>query len=132
MVSLSNHERAALASDTLARDSVIALAGDAPVFTSVVSLGELSFGVQDYANPAERARRATVLRQIELQTTGVTAQTASAFGLHCASVKSVGRSPRRRMNDLWIAARAIENGYALMTLKERDFADLPGVEIVVP
>lgn len=123
----------AIASDTLTRDRVIALAGDAPVFTSVISLGELSFGVQSCADPAERARRAAVLRQIELRPTiDVTVQTSSAFGLLCASVKSAGRSPRPRMNDLWIAAQAIENGYALMTLNERDFADLPGLRVAVP
>lgn len=123
----------AIASDSVTRERVIAVAGDAPVFTSVVSLGELSFGVHACADPAERARRAAVLRQIELRPTlDVTAQTASAYGLLCASVKSAGRSPRPRMNDLWIAAQAIENGYTLMTLNERDFADLPGVEIVVP
>jgi predicted nucleic acid-binding protein len=123
----------AIASDTLARDRVIAQAGDDPVFTSVISLGELSFGVQSCADPAERARRAAVLRQIELRPTlDVTAQTSSAFGLLCASVKSAGRSPRPRMNDLWIAAQAIENGYSLMTLNKRDFADLPGLQVVVP
>lgn len=123
----------AIAADTLPRDRVIAVAGDAPVFTSVVSLGELGFGVHACTDPTERARRAAVLRQIELRPTlPVTAQTASAYGLLCASVKSAGRSPRPRMNDLWIAAQAIENGYTLMTLNERDFADLPGVAIVVP
>lgn len=123
----------AIASDTLARDRVIEVAGEAPVFTSVISLGELSFGVQSCVDPAERARRAAVLRQIELRPTlDVTAQTASAFGLLCASVKAAGRSPRPRMNDLWIAAQAIENGYILMTLNQRDFADLPGLQLVVP
>lgn len=123
----------AIASDTLARERVIAVAGDAPVFTSVISLGELGFGVHACTDPTERARRAAVLRQIELRPTlDITAQTASAFGLLCASVKSAGRSPRPRMNDLWIAAQAIENGHTLMTLNERDFADLPGVDLVVP
>lgn len=123
----------AIAAGELPRARVIDVAGEALVFTSVISLGELSFGVQSCADPAERARRAAVLRQIELRPTlDVTAQTASAFGLLCASVKSTGRSPRPRMNDLWIAAQAIENGYALMTLNQRDFADLPGLHVVVP
>jgi len=123
----------AIASGTLARENVIARAGDAPVFTSVISLGELSFGVHACLDPAERARRAAVLRQIELRPTlDVTAQTAAAYGLLCASVKAAGRSPRPRMNDLWIAAQAIENGHTLMTFNERDFADLPGLSVVVP
>ena len=123
----------AIATGALARERVIEIAGEAPVFTSVISLGELNFGVQSCADPAERARRTAVLRQIELRPNlGVTAQTASAFGLLCASVKAAGRSPRPRMNDLWIAAQAIENGYALMTLNQRDFDDLPGLRVVAP
>ena len=123
----------AIAAGELTRERVIEVAGEAPVFTSVITLSELNFGVQACADPAERARRAAVLRQIELRPTlDITAQTASAFGLLCASVKSAGRSPRPRMNDLWIAAQAIENGYALMTLNQRDFADLPGLHVVVP
>lgn len=123
----------AIAAGELTRERVIEVAGEAPVFTSVITLGELNFGVQACADPAERARRAAVLRQIELRPTlDITAQTASAFGLLCASVKSAGRSPRPRMNDLWIAAQAIENGYALMTLNQRDFADLPALQLVLP
>jgi predicted nucleic acid-binding protein len=122
-----------IAADTLARDRVIEVAGESLVFTSVISLGELSFGVHACAEPAERAHRAAVLRQIELRPTlAVTAQTASAFGLLCASVKSAGHSARPRTNDRWIAAQAIENGYTLMTLNPRDFADLPGLQVVVP
>lgn len=123
----------AIASDALPRERAIAAAGDAPVFTSVVSLGELSFGVHMCADLSERARRAAVLRQIELRPTlDVTAQTASAYGMLCAAVKAAGRSPRPRMNDLWIAAQAIENGYTLMTLNQKDFEDLPGLRIVIP
>jgi predicted nucleic acid-binding protein len=47
-------------------------------------------------------------------------------------VKQSGRSPRPRYNDLWIAAQAIEHGYALMTLNSADFADLPGLRLVIP
>ena len=47
-----------------------------------------------------------------------------------ASLKQAGKSPRPRYNDLWLAAQAIENGYALMTLNGADFAGLPGLRIV--
>jgi predicted nucleic acid-binding protein len=47
-----------------------------------------------------------------------------------AAVKQSGRSPRPRYNDLWIAAQAIEHGYALLTLNTGDFAGLPGLRLV--
>lgn len=112
------------------RQRVIEAAGDAPVFVSVVSLGELAFGVETCADPAERAARAASLRQIEVRPNlPVTRQTAAAFGLLAASVKQAGRSPRPRYNDLWIAAQAIEHGYTLLTVNGADFAGLPGLKL---
>lgn len=119
-----------LAANQFDRQAVIEVAGEAPVFTSAISLGELSFGVQSCADPTERAMRAAYLRQVETRPTlGVTKHTAAAFGVLAASVKRSGRSPRPRYNDLWIAAQAIEHGYVLLTLNTSDFADLPGLRL---
>ena len=119
-----------LAANQLDPQAVIDAAGDAPVFTSTVSLGELNFGVQSCADPTERAVRAAYLRQVESRPTlGITVHTAAAFGVLAAAVKLAGRSPRPRYNDLWIAAQAIENGYTLLTLNTSDFVDLPGLRL---
>ena len=120
----------ALAAGQVDRQAVIDAAGDAAVFTSVISLGELNFGVQSCADPTERALRAAYLRQVESRPSlGVSQHTAAAFGVLAAAVKQAGRSPRPRYNDLWIAAQAIEHGYALLTLNTADFADLPGLRL---
>jgi predicted nucleic acid-binding protein len=122
-----------IASRQVEPQSVIAAAGDEPVFTSVISLGELSFGVQSCPDPAERALRAAYLRQVESRPAlDVSKHTAAAFGVLAAAVKQSGRSPRPRYNDLWIAAQAIEHGYALLTLNLSDFAGLPGLRCVTP
>ncbi len=100
-----------LAAGQVEREAVIAAAGEAPVFTSVISLGELRFGVEACADPAERAVRAAYLRQMESRPTlAVSTHTAAAFGVLAAAVKQAGRSPRPHYNDLWIAAQAIEHG----------------------
>lgn len=119
-----------LAANQVDRQTVVDASGDALVFTSVISLGELSFGVQSCADPAERAMRAAYLRQIETRPTlGVSPQTAAAFGMLAAAVKLSGRSPRPRYNDLWIAAQAIEHGHVLLTLNAGDFSGLPGLRL---
>ncbi|MDP2369526.1 type II toxin-antitoxin system VapC family toxin [Rhodoferax sp.] len=119
-----------LASNQVDRQAVIDVAGEAPVFTSVISLGELSFGVQSCTDPSERAMRAAYLRQVETRPTlDVSKHTAAAFGVLAAAVKQGGRSPRPRYNDLWIAAQAIEHGYLLLTLNPNDFAGLPGLRL---
>lgn len=120
-----------LASGQVDHQTVITAAGDMPIFTSVISLGELSFGVEICVDPAERAMRAAYLRQIENRPAlGVSKNTAAAFGVLAAAVKQAGRSPRPRFNDLWIAAQAIEHGYALLTLNATDFVGLPGLQLV--
>lgn len=120
----------ALAANQVDRQAVIDVAGQAPVFTSTLTLGELSFGVHACADPTERAVRAAYLRQVESRPTlGVSKHTAAAFGVLAAAVKQAGRSPRPRCNDLWIAAQAIEHGYVLLTLNTNDFAGLPGLRL---
>jgi hypothetical protein len=61
----------------------------------------------------------------------VSSLTASAFGILAAFLKQSGRSPRTRVNDLWIAAQAIEKDYALLTTNIKDFEGLPGLRVVV-
>lgn len=120
-----------LTSGQMESSNVIAATGDVPVFVSAISLGELTFGVESCADPVERAARAASLRQIEARPTLlVTRDTASAFGLLAAAVKRAGRSPRPRYNDLWIAAQAIQHGYALVTLNVDDFVGLPGLRLI--
>ena len=119
-----------LASNQVNRQAVIEVAGNLPVFISVVSLGELSFGVESCQDPSERALRAAYMRQLEMRPTlEITKQTAASFGVLAATVKQSGRSPRPRYNDLWLAAQAIEHGYELLTLNTRDFEDLPGLRL---
>jgi len=119
-----------LAAGQVDRTAVITAAGDAPIFTSVISLGELSFGVEACVDPAERAVRAAYLRQVESRPNlEISKHTASAFGVLAAAVKRAGRSLRPRYNDLWIAAQAIEHGYSLLTLNAGDFEGLPGLRL---
>jgi predicted nucleic acid-binding protein len=120
-----------LAAGEVDSQAIISTAGDEPIFTSVISLGELRFGVESCADPSERAIRAAYLRQVESRPhLQVSIQTAAAFGVLAAAVKQAGRSPRPRYNDLWIAAQAIEHGYALLTRNAGDFAGLPGLRLV--
>lgn len=120
----------ALAAGSVDHDDIMTAAGDAPVFISVISLGELAFGVEACSDPAERAVRAAWLRQLEQRPClPVGRHTASAFGTLAAAVRRSGRSPRPRFNDLWIAAQAIEHGYPLLTLNIKDFVGLPGLQL---
>jgi predicted nucleic acid-binding protein len=122
-----------LDADELDPQSVAAAAGDAPVFISVISLGELGFGVESCSDPSQRAIRASRLKRLEHRPAlDISRSTAAAFAVLAASIKQAGRSPRPRYNDLWIAAQAIENGFSLLTTNIKDFANLPGLRLLNP
>ncbi len=119
-----------LAGGKIDPQAVIDLSNGLPVFTSVISLGELGFGVESCADPNERATRAAYLRQVEMRPVlEISKHTAAAFGVLAAAVKQSGRSPRPRYNDLWIAAQAIEHNFLLLTLNPGDFIYLPGLRV---
>lgn len=58
-------------------------------------------------------------------------ETAETFGSLSAQLKKAGRDPHVRINDLWLAAQAIQRGFRLLTSNAKDFADIPGVQMVV-
>lgn len=119
-----------LASGLVSGEAIVKAAGNEPVFISAISLGELSFGVESCLDPATRMLRTRFLRSLEHRPVlDVSSLTASAFGILAAFMKQSGRSPRTRVNDLWIAAQALENDYALLTTNLKDFADLPGLRV---
>lgn len=119
-----------LATSQISGEAVQQATGDESVYISAISLGELSFGVESCSDPATRILRMRFLRNYEQRPVlDVTAGTASVFGFLAACLKQSGRSPRTRVNDLWIAAQAIENDYALLTTNIKDFEGLPGLRV---
>jgi len=120
-----------LSEEQITEEDASEAAGEQQVFLSVISLGELSFGVESAGDLAIRMHRRRALSTFEeMPVLDVTAQTANAFGMLAAFMKQSGRSPRTRVNDLWIAAQAIENDYALLTTNIKDFEGLPGLRVV--
>ncbi|WP_435737241.1 PIN domain-containing protein [Cellulosimicrobium sp. PMB13] len=101
------------------------------VAISAVTLAELAAGVHlvagdDSAARAERARRTDVLQRAEHEFDPIPfdAEATRAFGRICAAVRGTGRTPRRRVADLMIAAVAVVNGLPLCTTSPDDFAGL--------
>lgn len=106
---------------------------------SSVTLAELSAGVhlvrdgQPEAH-AERARRLEVLQRVEAEFDPLPfdADAARSFGVLSAAVRDVGRSPRRRVADLMIAATAASQGLSLYTTDPGDYLGLDALVRVVP
>ena len=100
---------------------------------SAVTLAELSAGPHHASDPAERARRMSVLQHAEstFEPLPFDTEAARAFGMISAAVLAAGRTPRRRIADLMIASTAVANRLPLYTTNAADFTGLDGLMAVV-
>jgi len=112
-----------------------AVAGALPeeVAVSAITLAELASGPHLAASSSEGARRQARLQQVEatFEPLPFDATAARSYGLIVAAVLEMGRSHRRRIADLLIAATAHANGLALYTRNPDDFAGLSDLVEVV-
>lgn len=116
----------------LGRADVSAHTGNEPVYLSPVTLAELRLGIEMSTNPGIRQKRlATYRRMTRKPLLPVDADTADVFGeLAGVLARAERRSHRTRVQDLWLAAQAIQHGLGLVTRNPGDFADIPGLELV--
>ena len=122
-----------LASGQMSSQAVLRAAGDAQVYISAISLGELSFGVESCTDSATRMLRIRSLGSLQQRPVlAVSSLTATAFGILAAFMKQSARSPGTRVNDIWIAAQAMEKDYALLTANLKDFEGLTGLRVSCP
>jgi len=99
-----------------------------------ITLAELTAGPHLAAASAERARRQARLQQVEatFEPVPFDAAAARSYGQIIAAVAETGRSHRRRIADLLIAATAHANGLALYTRNPDDLDGLGGLIEIVP
>lgn len=116
----------------LAAADIHAITRQEPVYLSPVNVAEIRFGLE-LLRPGPQHQRATAMlrrlrRKPQLR---ITVETAETFGRLAAKLRKTGRDPHLRVNDLWLAAQAIERDVKLLTSNAKDFADIPGLRLVV-
>jgi predicted nucleic acid-binding protein len=111
------------------------VAGSLPeeVAVCAVTLAELAAGPHLASSGSESARRQARLQQVEaaFEPLPFDARAARSYGQIVAAVAETGRSHRRRIADLLIAATAHANRLALYTRNPDDFAGLSDLVHVV-
>ena len=107
--------------------------GKAPVYGSPVSVAELTEGVEyPLEEHVRERRRVSVRRLLERAILPIDGATGEVFGKLASSLVQRGRgSPNHRVQDLWIAAQAIQHKLRLITYNRQDFDDLPGLDVQV-
>jgi len=116
----------------LAPGDVASITVSEPVFISPVTIAELKFGVDVAADVAVRQKRLAALRRLQNKPLlMIDGDSGEIFGGLAAAIKDAGRQHRYRVQDLWLASQAIQHGYRLLTRNQRDFIDIPGLDLVV-
>jgi predicted nucleic acid-binding protein len=115
----------------LAPADVASFTKDEPVFLSPVTLAELKFGAEVTADAQIRQRRLAALARLRRKPLlPIDGNTGEIFGQLAAQLKAGARSPRQRVQDLWLASQAIQHSYRLLTRNAADFGDIPGLDLV--
>ena len=109
-----------------------AITRQAPLFVSPVNLAEIRFGIELMSEPRQRALAMAMLRRMRRKPLlRITGETAEVFGSLAAKLTQAGRGPEFRVQDLWLAAQAVQRKFTLLTANAKDFQDIPGLKLAV-
>jgi len=116
---------------TLGAADVHAVTRQEPVYLSPVNVAEMRFGLELLPSGALRQKAAAALRRLRRKPQlRITVETAEVFGFLAAKLRKIGRDPNVRVNDLWLAAQAVQRDFRLLTTNPKDFRDIQGLKMV--
>ncbi len=116
---------------TLGAADIQAITRQEPVYLSPVNVGEIRFGLELLRAGILKQKAAAALRRLRRKPQlRITVETAEVFGSLAAKLRKSGRDPNVRVNDLWLAAQAIQRDFTLLTSNGADFKDIPGLKLV--
>jgi len=105
---------------------------DEPVYISPVTLAELAFGAEIAKDERIRQKRMAALSRLRKKPFVIIDElTGEVFGMLAAAIHRAGKGHQYRIQDLWLASQAIQNGMKFLTRNEKDFLDIPGLDLVI-
>jgi len=109
-----------------------AITRQSPVYVSPVNIAELKFGIGLMRDPAQKLRAGAMLRRMARKPLlRITGETADVFGRLASDLVHAGRGVEFRVQDLWLAAQAVQRDFGLLTFNGKDFQDVPGLKLIV-
>lgn len=116
----------------LSAADIHAITRQAPVYMSSVNLAEIRFGIELMTDAKSRQRATDALRRMRRKPLlPISGGTAEVFGVLSAKLTQAGRGADFRIQDLWIAAQAVQRDFTVLTANARDFQDVPDLKFVV-
>lgn len=115
----------------LSAADIYAITKQQPIYLSPVNVAEIRFGIGLMTDPKQRQRAmATLGRMRRKPLLRITADTAEVFGDIAATLTKSGRGAHFRIQDLWIAAQALQRDFTVLTANGKDFKDVPNLKLV--
>ena len=116
----------------LSAADIHAITRQEPVYLSPVNVAEVRFGIEVMKSAKQKQRAMAALRRMRRKPLlRITGETAEVFGMIAAKLKRAGRGADFRIQDLWLAAQAIQRGFTVLTSNAKDFKDVPGLKWVM-
>ena len=111
---------------------VATVTGEEPIFLSPVAIAELKFGAENAATLDLRQKRLAALARLKSKPIlMIDETTGEIFGDIAAQIRKQGSQHHYRVQDLWLASQSIQHGYRFLTHNRNDFADIPGLSLVI-
>ena len=102
-----------------------------PIFVSPVNLAEIRFGLELMSDANQKQRARAMLRRMGRKPLlRITGETGEVFGGLAAKLTQGGRGADFRVQDLWLAAQAVQHKFTLLTANPKDFQDIPDLRWV--
>jgi predicted nucleic acid-binding protein len=115
----------------LSAADIHAITGSEPVYLSPVNLAEMRFGIDMMSDSKRKQRAASALRRMRRKPLlRIGADTGEVFGELAAKLARAGRDHKFRVQDVWLAAQAVQRGFTVLTADARDFRDIPGLKFL--
>ena len=114
----------------LSAADIHAITRQAPVYLSPVNLAEIRFGIELMSDVKQKQRAMAMQRRmLRKPLMRIGAETAEIFGALAARLAKSGRGHEFRVQDIWLAAQAVERKFTLLTGNAKDFKDVPGLKV---
>jgi predicted nucleic acid-binding protein len=96
------------------------------------TIAELKYGAENAKTSDLRQKRLAALARLKRKPLLVIDETTGEiFGDIAAQIMKSGSHHHHRVQDLWLASQAILHGYRFLTHNRKDFADIPGLSLLV-
>ncbi len=115
----------------LSAADIHAITHKAPIYLSPVNLAEIRFGIELMTDQKQKQRaNASLRRMLRKPLLRITGETGQIFGVLAGKLAKTGRGADFRIQDLWLAAQAVQRDFTLLTANAKDFQDVPDLKLI--